>query len=58
MVAHSHEYVDNCLVIGWLPPIVEFWFCSNSIKYNKLTDVGAQSLGDSLTKCKNIRTLR
>lgn len=30
----------------------------HSVKYNELTDVGAQSLGASLKKCKNIKTLR
>lgn len=30
----------------------------NSVKYNKLTDVGAQSLGVSLRNCKKMKTLR
>lgn len=30
----------------------------DSVKYNKLTDVGAQSLGVSLRNCKKMKTLR
>uniref|UniRef100_A0A8C9YT05 Class II major histocompatibility complex transactivator n=1 Tax=Sander lucioperca TaxID=283035 RepID=A0A8C9YT05_SANLU len=33
-------------------------FLFDSVKYNKLTDVGAQSLGASLKNCKKMKTLR
>ena len=38
--------------------VVFFFIVLDSVKYNKLTDVGVQSLGASLRNCKKMKTLR